>query len=110
MADTQIDRRVEIGVVEFLDHVRTDDAHLRRAVGDKSRHIEGAHADQAHIGTQAGKGQCAAFGIVEFRIRLNTCARHHGQRLIKNAPLGDSEGKLSGIVVDTDGGHDRPRT
>ena len=55
MTDIEIDRRIEIGIGEFLDHVGADDPGLRCAVGDKGRHVEGAHADQAHVRTFAGE-------------------------------------------------------
>ena len=108
--DAEIDRRVKIGVVEFLDHVGADDPDLRRAMGDEGRDVEGAYADHPHVIAGACKGERAAFGIVEFRIRLHPGARHHRQRFIKDAPLGDSEGQLSGIVVSAVDGHDWPRT
>ena len=53
MADVEIDRRIEIGIGEFLDHVRPDYPRRGRAVGDEGRDIEGAHADDAHVGLGA---------------------------------------------------------
>ena len=49
MADAEVDRRVELGIVELLDHVGADDAGLRRAEGDESGDVEGAHADDLQV-------------------------------------------------------------
>ena len=50
MPDVQIDRGVEVRVVEFLDHVGADDPDLRCAMRDEGRHVERAHPDQAQVG------------------------------------------------------------
>ena len=48
MPDIEIDRRVEVGISELLDHVGADDADLRRAVGIH-QHLDGL-ADAAAEG------------------------------------------------------------
>ena len=104
--DPEIDRRIKVSVIEFFDHIRADNPDLRCTVGYESRDIESAHTDQAGVGAVRGKGQRAALGIVEIGVRLHPGARHHRQRLVKDASLGDGEGQLSGIVVGADDGHD----
>ncbi len=93
MADVEIDRRIEVGVVEFLDHVGTDDAQLRRAMRDEGRHVEGAHADQPHVVARRGEGQRAVALVVEPILGHHAGARHHGQRLVEDAALGNGEGE-----------------
>src|SRR3546814_4970106 len=47
--DTEIDRRVDIGIVELHQHVGAGDAELRRAEGDEGRDVEAAHPNDAEI-------------------------------------------------------------
>src|SRR3546814_17826303 len=46
MPDVEVYGSVEIRISDFLDHVRTDDADLCRALGHESREVKGAPAAQ----------------------------------------------------------------
>ena len=96
VADIEIDRRVELGIIEFLDHVRPDDADLRRAMGDEGGDVEGAHADQPHIVAARAEGQRAVGLVVERVVGHHARARHHRQGLVEDPPLGHGEGQRGG--------------
>ncbi len=49
MADAKVHRRVKLAVSILVDDIRPDDTELRRAVRDKGRDIERAHADQRDV-------------------------------------------------------------
>ena len=96
MADIQIDRRIEVGKGEFLHHIRTDNARLRRAMGHEGRHIKGAHADQPHVGgvpgsIDAGKRQRPRALVMELGFGCNPGLGHQGQGFLKDAALGYGE-------------------
>ena len=95
MPDIEIDRRVEVRIIELLDHVRTDNAQLRSAMGDEGRDIEGAHADQAHVLARGRKAERAVALVVEPVLGHDAGTRHHRQRLVEDAALGNSEGQLA---------------
>src|SRR5262245_22242504 len=50
LADAEVDRRVDLGVVELHQHIIARDAEMGRAEGHEGRHVEGAHADDVEIG------------------------------------------------------------
>ena len=91
--DVEIDRSIEVRIVEFLDHVGSHDPHLRCAMRDEGCHIEGTHADQVHVVARGGKGQRAVGLVVEARLGHHAGACHHGQRLVEDAALGNGEGQ-----------------
>ena len=91
--EIEIDGGVELGVIEFLDHIRSHDAQLRRAMRHEGRHVEGAHPDQAHILARGRKGQRAVRLVVEGVFRHHARARHHRQRLVEDTALGHGEGE-----------------
>ncbi len=45
MPDIEVERRVDLGIIEFHQHVIAGDAELRRAERDKAGDIEAADAD-----------------------------------------------------------------
>ena len=45
LADAEVDRRVDLRIVELQQHVVAGDAELRRAERDEGRDVEAAHAD-----------------------------------------------------------------
>ena len=49
-ADVEVERHVDLGIVEFHQHVVAGDAEMRRAEGDEGRDIEIAHADHVEVG------------------------------------------------------------
>ena len=82
--DIEIDRRIEIRIGEFLNHVRTDDTDLSGAVGDERCDIECAHADDPHFRAIAAKRQRSRLLVMELRIghharaQPSTAALHRG--------------------------------
>ena len=48
--DLEIERRVDLGIVELHQHVVAGDAEMRRAEGDEGRDVEVAHADDVEAG------------------------------------------------------------
>src|SRR5437763_7356454 len=71
MPDIEVERRVNLRIVEFHQHVIAGDAELCGAEGDKSGGIEAAHADQIETGLAGSEAQLARSGVVEGRLRLN---------------------------------------
>ena len=93
MSDVEVDRGVKFGVIEFLDHVGTNDAQLRCTMRHEGGHIEGAHADEPHVGPRGGEGQRAVGLVVKRVFRHDAGTRHDGQRLVEDAALGDGKGE-----------------
>ncbi len=91
MADTQIDRRIQLAIIELVDNIGPDDAQLRRAMCDKGRHVEGANADQRNVRLVGAEHQRAALGIEEIRRRFDADAREQWQRLVEDAPFRDGK-------------------
>ena len=91
MPDVEIDRRVKVGVVELLDHVRADNADLRGTMRHESRDVERTHADQAHVAVLAVERQCARLLVVELRLGHDPCTRHEWQRFVEDTALGHGE-------------------
>ncbi len=75
MADLEIERRVDLGIIEFHQHVVAGDAELRRAERDKGRDVEAAHPDDVETGVAGGEAQLARIRIVEGRLGLDADAR-----------------------------------
>jgi hypothetical protein len=96
VADIEIDRRIKFRIVEFLDYVGTHDAQLRCTMGNESRDVEGAHADQAHVLARSSECQRAVRLVVKGIFRHDARARHDGQRLFEDAALGNGKGKTVG--------------
>src|SRR5580658_7585807 len=71
VSDLKIERRVDLRIVEFHQHVVTGDAELSRAEGDKSRDIETPQADQIEIGLAGREAQPARRGVFEGRLGLD---------------------------------------
>lgn len=88
VSDIEIDRRVEVAIVEFLNHVRSDDSHLRCAMCYKGCNIESADANQPHILVFTSETQRAIAFVVKFGSGHHACARHYGQGLVEDAPFG----------------------
>ena len=93
LADIEVDRRIKFGIAELLHHVGPHDADLRRAMGDEGRHVEGAHANDRHVGPVGGKAQRPALLVMKLRLRLDTGPGKQRQRLIEDAPFGNGEGE-----------------
>src|SRR5471030_1022253 len=59
LADAEIDRRVDLGIVELHQHVVARDAEVRGAKGHESSNVERAHADDVEVGMVGGEAQQA---------------------------------------------------
>src|SRR5437660_11336784 len=70
MPDIEVERRVNLRIVEFHQHIIAGDAELCGAEGDKSGGIEAAHADQIETGLAGSEAQLARSGVVEGWITL----------------------------------------
>ncbi len=88
MADLQVDRRVKLGIAEFGQHIRSDDAQLRRAMRDEGGDVEGAYADQLDAGDIGGEAQRAAVLVGEGRFGPDAGGGEQRQRLARMRPLG----------------------
>ena len=88
MADAEIDRRVELGIGELGEHVRPDDAELRRAVRDEGRDVERADADQVDAGVVGREAQRAAVLVGERRFGHDPGAREQRRASARMRPLG----------------------
>ena len=73
MAKVQINRRVQIGIIKFVDNIRADNADMRRAIGHKGRYIKSAHTDNVHIIAVGGKAQRAVALVKKARFWCNAC-------------------------------------
>ncbi len=91
MADIEIERRVELAVVEFHQHVGAGDAELSRAEGDERGDVEAAHADDAEAGNIGGEAELAAGVGEERRLRLDSGARQQRRGLLVEASLRHGE-------------------
>ncbi len=65
LADAEVDRRVDLRIVEFHQHVGAGDAEMRRAEGYEGRHVEGAHADDVEIVVIGREAELPRVGIGE---------------------------------------------
>ena len=80
VADAEIDRRVDLGIVELHQHVAAGDAEMGGAEGHERGDVEGAHADDVEVGMVGGEAQLARLGIGEGRLGLDAGAREQGQQ------------------------------
>jgi hypothetical protein len=89
MADAEIDRRVEFGIIELGQHIGADDTDLRGAMRDESGDVERADADQVDAGMIGRKAQRAAVLVGECCLGLDAGAdeQRHGFR--QDTALGD---------------------
>ncbi len=94
LADTEIDRRVDLGIVELHQHVGAGDAEVRRAKGHEGRHVEGAHADDVEVGVVGGEAELARLGIGEGCFGLDAGAREQRRRFLEDAALGQRQNEL----------------
>jgi hypothetical protein len=94
MTDAEIDRGIEFGIAEFGDHVRADDAELRRAVRDEGRDIERADADQRDVGVVGREAERAAVLVRKRRFGMDAGAGEQRQSLGEDTSLRDGDDDL----------------
>ncbi len=94
LADAEIDRRVDLRIVEFHQHVGAGDAEMGGAEGHERRHVEGADADDVEVGMVGREAELAGVRIGEGRLRFDAGAREHGGRFLEDAALGQRQDEL----------------
>ena len=87
MPDVEINRRIKFRIGKFINHIRANDANLRRAVGHEGRHIERADADDFDASMIGRKFKGAAILIRKRGFRRNPDACQQRNRLFKDAAL-----------------------
>ena len=90
-ADLQIDRGVDLGIVEFHQHVAADDAQRRGAEGDEGGDIEAAHPDDLDLRPAGAEAELAALGIVEGGLGADAGARQERHHLRQDPTLGQGQ-------------------
>src|SRR5579859_1191561 len=90
-ADAEIERGIDLGIVELHQHVIAGDADLGGAERDEGGDVEGAHADDVDMRMVGGKAECAGFRIVEIRLGFDTGGPHQRHRLVQNPALGQGQ-------------------
>jgi len=94
LADAEVDRRVDLRIVEFHQHVGTGDAKMGRAECHESRNVERAHADDVEIGMVGREAQQARVGVGERRFRLDAGPRQYRRGLLQDPALGQGQDQL----------------
>src|SRR3546814_17314500 len=87
MTDVEVYRRVKIRIVEFLNHVRANDADLRRPVCDECGDLKGAHANDRDIFMLGREFELLDMLVMEIRLLFYVNAVMMRQGLIQDAPL-----------------------
>src|SRR5579883_2805054 len=72
LADAEIERRVDFGVLEFHQHVAAGDAHVRTAEGDEGGDVEIADADDVEIVVVGAEAELARVRIVELALDFDS--------------------------------------
>src|SRR5579872_973352 len=91
LADAQIERCVDFGVLEFHQHVATGDAHVRAAESDEGGDVEIAHADDVEIIVVGAEAKLARVRIVELALDFDSGTLHHRHHLVEDAPFGQRQ-------------------
>src|SRR6185437_6329562 len=91
LADSEIKRCIEFGIVLLHHHVGAGDAKVRRAERDIGRYIKGAHADDVEFVVIGAEAKLPVIGIVERRFELDAGAAGQPDRFLENASLGQRQ-------------------
>src|SRR5260370_1027992 len=67
--DIEVERRVNLGIIELHQYVIAGNAELSRAEGDKGGHVEAADADQIEAAFAGGEAELTRRRIVEGALR-----------------------------------------
>ena len=93
MADIQIQRRIQIGIIKFHQHVTACNARLRATKSHKCRDIETAHADEFDERILTGKGKLTRVFIEKRALRINARARKQRLQFLENTAFGHGDGE-----------------
>jgi len=84
-ADTEIERRIGLGIVELHQHVAAGNAELRPAEGDEGRDVEAADADDGEFSDVGGELELARDRFTERRLGFDACAPQQRHDFGQNA-------------------------
>ena len=87
VADAEVDRRVDLGIVELHQHVVAGHAEVGGAERHEGGDVEGADADDVEVAMVGREAQQARVGIGEGGFRLDAGARQQGRRFLQDAAL-----------------------
>ena len=68
MTDIEVERSVNLGIVEFHQHIIAGDAELSGAEGDESGRIEAADTDQIETGLACAKAKLPRRRVIKGRL------------------------------------------
>gem|GEM_PF-4179547 len=110
-ANSKIERRIDVGIVEFHQHIGTANADLRATMRYKSRDIERAYAHHIDLGVERWKTQTACPFTNGAAILKKPCAFQHGAQRLEDTPLWQCQNerrivqrRVLGIVTGFGGG------
>ncbi len=96
MADAEIDRRVDLRIVELQQHVVAGNAQLRGPEGNEGRDVETAYPDDLELRIVGAETQRPRILVGEFGLRLDAGAGFsNGQTSLRMRPLGNARTKTS---------------
>ncbi len=90
-ADLQVERRIDLGIIEFHQDVIAGDADMGGPEGDEGRHVESPDPDDVDMRVIGGKTQRAGLRIVEIGFRQNAGRPDQRHRLVENTPFGQGQ-------------------
>src|SRR5207248_2494254 len=104
MPDIEVERRVNLRIVELHQHIIAGDAELCGPERDKSGGIEAAHTDQIETGLAGREAELARSGVVEGRLRFDADLAQQRHDLAENSPIrqGHDQGTAQGIARGND--------
>ncbi len=91
VADLQVDRGIELRVVELHDHVVAGHAQVGRAKGHEGRHVEAPDPDNLQVSVVGGEAELARLLVVEAGFGHNPAARQERRQLGQNAAFGQGQ-------------------
>ena len=91
LADAEIERRVDLVVVEFHQDIVAGDPDMGGSERDIGRDVEGARAHDVHTGVAGHEAQLAGGRIREGRFGHDPGAREQRQNLRQDAAIGQGE-------------------
>src|SRR5487761_345509 len=87
LADAEIERRIDLGVLELHQHVAAGDTHVCATEGDEGGDVEIAHADDVEIAVIGAEAELARVRVVELALDFDSGTPHHRHHLVEDAPF-----------------------
>src|SRR6185437_12999641 len=91
LADAEIERRVDLGVLEFHQYIAAGDTHVRTTEGDERGNVEIAHANDVEVAVVGAKAQLARVRVIELTFDFDSGAPHNRHDLVEDAPFGQCQ-------------------